>query len=172
MTELGGASGTTRAGQGDVAAVSAEAALQAVKAAFPQTVEETELKEDLPCLIVRREELIGAMHVLRRAGFDFLVDLTAVDYPSRPQRFDVVCHLYSFAANQRIRIKTRAAETEPVPSLTGLWKSANWFEREVFDLFGVRFEGHPGLTRIVLPDDWVGHPLRKDFPIGGENVQF
>jgi NADH-quinone oxidoreductase subunit C len=148
------------------------AAVSALKAAFPNVAEETELKEDMPCLIVRREELVDAMQALRQAGFDFLLDLTAVDYPGRPQRFDVVYHLYSFGANQRMRVKTRAAADELVPSLTPLWKSANWFEREVYDLFGVRFEGHPNLTRIVMPDDWVGHPLRKDYPIGGENVQF
>jgi NADH-quinone oxidoreductase subunit C len=147
-------------------------AVSALKAAFPNVAEETELKEDMPCLIVRREELVDAMQALRQAGFDFLLDVTAVDYPGRPQRFDVVYHLYSFGANQRMRVKTRAAEDEPVPSLAPLWKSANWFEREVYDLFGVRFEGHPNLTRIVMPDDWVGHPLRKDYPIGGENVQF
>jgi NADH-quinone oxidoreductase subunit C len=148
------------------------AAVSALKAAFPQVVEETELKEDMPCLVVRREELVDVMRALKEAGFDFLLDATAVDYPARPRRFDVVYHLYSFRANQRMRVKTRAAEGEPVPSMTSLWKSANWFEREVYDLFGVRFEGHPGLTRIVMPDDWVGHPLRKDYPIGGENVQF
>lgn len=147
-------------------------AMEAVKAAFPDTAEETALKEDLPCLVVRREDLIGAVRELRRAGFDFLIDLTAVDYPGRPERFDVVYHLYSFTANRRLRVKARAAESAPVPSLTGLWKSADWFEREVWDLFGIRFEGHPNLVRIVLPDGWVGHPLRKDFPIGGENVQF
>jgi NADH-quinone oxidoreductase subunit C len=147
-------------------------AVSALKAAFPNVAEETELKEDMPCLIVRREELVDAMQALRQAGFDFLLDVTAVDYPGRPQRFDVVYHLYSFGANQRMRVKTRAAEDGPVPSLAPLWKSANWFEREVYDLFGVRFEGHPNLTRIVMPDDWVGHPLRKDYPIGGENVQF
>jgi NADH-quinone oxidoreductase subunit C len=148
------------------------AAVSALKAAFPSVAEETELKEDMPCLVVGREELPGAMRALVQAGFDFLLDLTAVDYPSRPQRFDVVYHLYSFRANARMRVKTRAAEGESVPSMTPLWKSADWFEREVYDLFGVRFEGHPGLTRIVMPDDWVGHPLRKDYPIGGENVQF
>ena len=150
----------------------ASAALAALKAAFPQTAEETALKEDLPCLIVRREDLVGVMTELRGAGFEFLTDLTAVGYPARPERFDVVYHLYSFAANQRLRVKARTAEGVAVPSLTPLWRSADWFEREVYDLFGVTFEGHPNLVRIVMPDDWVGHPLRKDYPIGGENVQF
>ncbi len=154
----------------DVPAVAA--ALGELRTSFPEIREETELKEDLPCLIVRREDLVGVMGRLQAAGFDFLLDLTAVDYPARPQRFDVVYHLYSFAASQRLRVKTHAAEREPVPSLTVYWPSANWFEREVYDLFGVTFEGHPNLTRIVTPDDWVGHPLRKDYPIGGENVQF
>lgn len=162
----------TEPGVAPAPGASASAAVEAVKAAFPETSDETAIKEDLPCLIVRREDLIGAMHELRRAGFDFLVDITAVDYPNRAQRFDVVYHLYSFAAKARLRLKVRAGEGVAVPSLDGLWKSANWLEREVWDLFGVRFEGHPNLVRIVMPDDWVGHPLRKDFPIGGENVQF
>jgi NADH-quinone oxidoreductase subunit C len=148
------------------------ATIAALKAAFPRVSEETELKEDLPCVVVGRDDILGVLEMLRRAGFDFLLDLTAVDYPGRAARFDIVYHLYSFDARQRLRVKTRAAAGEAVPTASGLWKSANWFEREVFDLFGVQFEGHPNLVRIVMPDDWVGHPLRKDYPIGGENVQF
>jgi NADH-quinone oxidoreductase subunit C len=97
--------------------------------------------------------------------FDLLSDLTAVDWPKREKRFDVVLNLYSFAHNSRLRLKVHAGENEPVPSVSGVWSTANWLEREVYDMFGIRFEGHPNLTRILLPEEWLGHPLRKDYDI-------
>jgi NADH-quinone oxidoreductase subunit C len=104
-------------------------------------------------------------------AFDMLMDLTAVDYLTYPgredgPRFEVVYHLYSLAHNHRVRIKTRVDEDDAVvPSAVGLWPSANWFEREVWDMFGVRFSGHPNLMRLLLYEEFVGHPLRKDYPI-------
>jgi NADH-quinone oxidoreductase subunit C len=97
--------------------------------------------------------------------FDLLSDLTAVDWPKREKRFDVVLNLYSFAKNERLRVKARAGDGEEVPSVAGVWPTANWLEREVFDMFGVVFAGHPNLTRILLPDEWQGYPLRKDYDI-------
>ncbi|HXN23592.1 MAG TPA: NADH-quinone oxidoreductase subunit C [Candidatus Dormibacteraeota bacterium] len=97
--------------------------------------------------------------------FDFLSDLTAVDWPKRERRFDVVLNLYSFAHNTRLRLKVHAGENESVPSVSGVWSTANWLEREVYDMFGIRFEGHPNLTRILMPEEWQGHPLRKDYDI-------
>ena len=94
-----------------------------------------------------------------------LSDLTAVDWPRREKRFDVVLNLYSFAKNERLRVKARAAAGEPVPSVSGVWPTANWLEREAFDMFGIVFAGHPNLTRILLPDEWQGYPLRKDYDI-------
>lgn len=97
--------------------------------------------------------------------FNFLADLTAVDWPRREKRFDVVLNLYSFQKNERLRIKAHAADGEPVPSVTGVWSTANWLEREAFDMFGIIFAGHPNLTRILMPDEWQGFPLRKDYDI-------
>jgi NADH-quinone oxidoreductase subunit C len=97
--------------------------------------------------------------------FDLLADLTAVDWPKREKRFDVVLNLYSFAKNERVRLKVRAAEGEEVPSVVEVWPTANWLEREVFDMFGIVFSGHPNLKRILLPDGWQGYPLRKDYDI-------
>ncbi|HYX70802.1 MAG TPA: NADH-quinone oxidoreductase subunit C, partial [Terriglobales bacterium] len=97
--------------------------------------------------------------------FDYCVDVTAVHYPKREKQFDVLWILYSFARNERVRIKAMIAEGESAPSVTSLWETANWLEREVFDMFGIRFEGHPDLRRILLPDGWKGHPLRKDYGI-------
>jgi len=99
------------------------------------------------------------------ADFDYLVDVTAVDDPKRPERFELVYVLYSFARNQRIRIKTRIAEGYQPASATVVHLTANWLEREVFDMFGIEFAGHPNMRRILMPDEWEGHPLRKDYSI-------
>lgn len=99
------------------------------------------------------------------ANFDYLVDLTAVDWPKRPERFDLIYILYSFARNERVRIKTTIPEGYRPHTATGVHRTANWLEREVFDMFGIEFAGHPDLRRILLPDEWQGHPLRKDYPI-------
>jgi NADH-quinone oxidoreductase subunit C len=97
--------------------------------------------------------------------FDYCVDITALHYPQREKQFDVIWILYSFARNERIRVKTQIADGEAVPSAVAIWPTANWLEREVFDMFGIRFDGHPDLKRILLPDGWKGHPLRKDYGI-------
>ena len=98
-------------------------------------------------------------------GFDYCVDITAVHYPKREQQFDIVYVLYSFPKNERIRVKTKIKNGDHVPSAVSLWETANWLEREVFDMFGIVFDGHPDLKRILLPDDWKGYPLRKDYDI-------
>jgi NADH-quinone oxidoreductase subunit C len=100
--------------------------------------------------------------------FDYLCDVTAVDwFPSQP-RFEVVYHLLSLAKKERVRLKARLDNESPVlESVTSVWPSANYFEREVFDLFGIRFTGHPRLERLLMPDNWEGHPLRKDYPVEG-----
>jgi NADH-quinone oxidoreductase subunit C len=106
------------------------------------------------------------LQVLRdQEQFDYCVDITAVHYPDREKQFEVVWILYSFPHNERIRVKASYAETASVPSAVPIWPAANWLEREVFDMFGIRFEGHPDLKRILLPDGWKGHPLRKDYGI-------
>jgi NADH-quinone oxidoreductase subunit C len=100
-----------------------------------------------------------------------LSTVTAVDrYPVEP-RFEVVYHLHSLQRNERLRLKCRVTGEKPqIDSVTPVWRSADWYEREVFDLFGIRFNGHPDLRRIMLPDDWEGHPLRKDSPVTGSRV--
>ena len=100
-----------------------------------------------------------------------LSTVTGVDrYPAEP-RFEVVYHLHSVKRNQRLRLKCRLPGSNPeLESVASVWRSANWFERETFDLFGIRFRNHPDLRRIMLPDDWEGHPLRKDYPVTGDRV--
>ena len=97
--------------------------------------------------------------------FDMLADLTAVDWPKREKRCDVILNLYSFPKNERLRLKAHSAENEPVPSVVEIWPVANWLERECYDMFGIVFEGHPDLKRILLPEEWQGYPLRKDYDI-------
>lgn len=110
--------------------------------------------------------ILPALNALKtRLLFDFLVDITAVDWPQRELRFDLVYILYSYSLNQRLRIKTQIADATPAPSATGLYKAANWLEREIWDMFGIPFTGHPDLKRILMPDEWTGHPLRKDYSI-------
>ena len=105
---------------------------------------------------------------MQAAGYNFFEDLTAVDwFPSAP-RFQLSYHILSHTYKERIRLRVLVDDTDPsVESITPVWPGANYYEREVFDLFGIRFEGHPDLRRILMPDDWKGHPLRKDYPVEG-----
>ncbi len=121
-------------------------------------------------VIVARDRLVEVCRFLRdrpEAAFDFCSDVTATDWPPRAERFDVILCLYSTGRRHRVRVKVRTSAEAPVPSVTGVWPSANWLEREVFDMFGVRFDGHPDLRRILMPDEWQGHPQRKDYQLEG-----
>ncbi len=122
-------------------------------------------------VIVGPDRLTAVARFLKDAPealFDFCSDVTAVDWPARTgKRFDLVYSLYSTRLRHRVRIKARAGEQDQVPSVTGVWPAANWLEREVFDMFGVRFSGHPDLRRMLMPEDWQGHPQRKDYPLAG-----
>ncbi len=118
--------------------------------------------------IVLPGTLVGVMEFLAhdpRLQFDVLMDLTAVDYLGRKPRFDLVYHLVSTANRLRLRVKVRVEDGEAVDSLVPIWRSANWLEREVWDMYGIRFTGHPDLKRILLYEEFQGHPLRKDYPI-------
>jgi NADH-quinone oxidoreductase subunit C len=122
-------------------------------------------------VVVPREHLLAAAEFLcndAELAFTFLSDLSGVDrYPLEP-RFEVNYHLVSMKRRERLRLKVKVGGLNPVvPSVVAVWPTANWHEREVWDLFGVRFDGHPDLRRILMPDDWEGHPLRKDFPVTG-----
>ena len=117
-------------------------------------------------LVAKAEAAVPILEFLKReAGFDYLVDVTAVDYPDRPERFDLIYILYSFQHNQRIRIKIRISDGFEPATAVGVHLTANWLEREVFDMFGIQFAGHPNMRRILMPDGWQGYPLRKDYPI-------
>jgi NADH-quinone oxidoreductase subunit C len=140
-------------------------------------------------LIVRveRERLLEVAQLLRDDSmlrFDHLADVTAVDYllynpdggppgDGRTPRFDLVYHLYSISLNHRLRLKVGIGDDDAnVPTVVPLWPSADWGERETFDMYGIEFQGHPNLQRILMPDDWQGHPLRKDYPLIEEEIEF
>jgi len=127
-----------------------------------------------PVVRVAPADLVPLATAARETGLTTFIDLCAVDYLSRPEgRFEVVVHLLSMEARLRLRILVAVPGDDPrVPSLTGVFPGANFYEREAYDLFGIRFDGHPDLTRLLLPDDWEGHPLRKDHPVGSVPVQF
>ena len=117
-------------------------------------------------LVADRSVVYEVLQILHdEEQFDYCVDVTALHYPQREKPFEVVWILYSFPHNQRMRVKTALAEGETAPSAVFIWPTCNWLERECFDMFGIRFEGHPDMRRILLPEDWKGHPLRKDYGI-------
>jgi NADH-quinone oxidoreductase subunit C len=119
-------------------------------------------------ITIARENIIAAGKAVQQAGYNFLEDVTAVDwYPSEP-RYQITYHILSMSLKERIRLIVRLdGENAAVDSITPVWPSANFYEREVFDLFGVHIGGHPNLRRIMMPEDWDGHPLRKDYPVEG-----
>jgi NADH-quinone oxidoreductase subunit C len=117
-------------------------------------------------IVVKPDAAVSLLEYLKlEADFDYLVDITAVDWPKRPERFDVVYVVYSFARNERVRIKTYVPDGFKLETAVGVHLTANWLEREVFDMFGIEFEGHPDLRRILMPEEWQGYPLRKDYGI-------
>ena len=150
------------------------AILEQVKGRFGASIVETHDYRGDDTAVVDRAAITDVLRFCRdepALGFDMLSDLTAVDYAKFPgredgPRFEVVYHLYSTAHNHRLRLKVRVDEDDAVvPSAVALWPIANWFEREVWDMFGVRFADHPDLRRLLLYEEFVGHPLRKDYPI-------
>lgn len=126
-------------------------------------------------LEVEKQNLKQVLEFFRQstgAGFEVLMDLTAVDYIHPSKKTKIVYWLHNPSNLERIRIVVHAARGESLPTVTDLWQGANWYEREVFDLFGVVFEGHPQMERILMPDDWIGHPLRRDYALTEESVEF
>ena len=150
------------------------AILDELRARFGGAIVETHDHRGDHTAVVDRDAVRDVLAACRDSdalAFDVLMDLTAVDYSRFPgredgPRFEVVYHLYSIAHNHRLRVKVRLTEDHPVaPTAVPLWSIANWFEREVWDMFGIRFDGHPDLRRLLMYEEFVGHPLRKDYPI-------
>jgi len=147
--------------------------IEALKERFGDAVLSVEEGLDMPCVHVAREAVVEVCHFLAGQGYEQLMDLCGVDmseypdWPAEAPRFQVVYHLLSVSKNRRLRLKVGADERDLVGSVTEVWPTANWFEREAFDLFGILFVNHPDLRRILTDYGFEGHPLRKDFPLVG-----
>jgi NADH-quinone oxidoreductase subunit C len=147
-----------------------------IKGKFPEEVAEIGSHAGQYWVVLKRDRLKDVCRFLKEdtdLKMDYLIDVTAVDYSPREPRFEVVYQLHSIKHNHRVRLKVPVDEEDPsVPTVSGVWRTANWHERETYDLLGINFEGHPDLRRILMPEDWEGHPLRKDYPIEGPEWTF
>jgi NADH-quinone oxidoreductase subunit C len=147
--------------------------VRALKAQYGSGIREASTYAKQNCVLVDSSIVYEILLRLSRIEvFDYCVDVTAVHYPNRDLQFDVVYVLYSFHTNQRLRLKTQIKDGEHLRSAVAIWPTANWLEREVFDMFGIEFDGHPELKRILMPEDWKGHPLRKDYGILQQDTEW
>ena len=156
----------------DKAAVLAEhgsnPAIAAIQAELPDALLDAKFDRQELTLKIARDHILEVAGLVQKAGYNFLEDVTCIDlYPTEP-RFQVTYHILSHSLKERVRLVVRlASDDAAIDSIVSIWPSANFYEREIFDLFGVHFGGHPNLRRIMMPEDWEGHPLRKDYPVEG-----
>lgn len=150
------------------AALPGNRAIEALSNADPEIITDAKFDRNELTLTVQPEKIRQACEIARAAGYNFFCDLTAVDwYPAEP-RFQLSYHLLSHQRKERVRLKVLVSSDDPaVESITSVWPASNFYEREVWDLFGVRFQGHPDLRRIMMPEEWEGHPLQKTYPVEG-----
>lgn len=155
--------------------VNEEVLVDRIKNAFRDDILETTIYRGEVTHVVKTgaiANLCGYLKTDPELRMNYLVDVLGVDYPDRSPRFEVVYHLYSVTKRHRLRLKVRVDEGEKVHSVTTIWRAAGWPEREVYDMFGIEFEGHENLRRIYLTDDWEGFPLRKDYPLRGYKDEY
>ena len=145
----------------------------AVNSRVPEAIVDATITVDGPVLFIAPAHIVPVCRVLKEeVGFERLSAITSVDWwPSEP-RFEVVYFLHSLRHNARLRLSVKLGEGEQLDSVTEVWRGANWYEREVFDLFGITFRNHPNLERIMMPADWEGYPLRKDYPVHGHKYSY
>lgn len=150
--------------------------VESLRAAFSDAVQDVQEFRGEITFIIDRDHIVDVCRYCRDTKgleYNFLSDVAGVDYFPQEPRFAVSYHLYSMIHNRALRLKVLLPGDEPeIPSVIGLFPSANWSEREIYDMFGITFTGHPDLRRLLMPEDWDGHPLRKDYPLGYETVQF
>lgn len=153
-----------------------EKTIAAIQEHFPVAIQEQFEFRDMTTLVIDREQLVPVANLIRNTpelGYIFLVELTAVDHWPEEPRFAVNYIPYAFRYNTRFILKVRVPGDDPLlPTMVGVWPNANWYERELWDMFGIKSTDHPDLRRILMPEDWEGHPLRKDYPLGYEEVRF
>lgn len=143
-----------------------------VKGQFGASILKVETFRDETTLVVEKNRAKEVLEFLKKdpdLSYDYLTDVCGVDYQPRKPRFELVYHLCSTQYDRRLRVKVPLEEGDSVPSVESIWKAANWYEREAYDMLGIRFENHPDLRRIMMWDDFEGHPLRKDFPVKGKD---
>lgn len=151
-----------------------------IRTAMPEVVQDVVSFRNETTIVVLPKDVPSVCRYLRDTPgliYNFLSDISSVDYypdsGTRPGRFGVAYHLYSMLYNRRVRVKTYVDEDDSViPTITTIWPAANWLEREIYDFMGIQFEGHPDLRRLLMPADWFGFPLRRDYPLGYETIQF
>ena len=146
-----------------------------LQAGFGDRILETNLFKDEISHLLDTSALLEICEFVKNdpeLQMNYLVDVLGVDYPNAPQRFEIIYHLYSIPLRHRLRLRVRVAKGERVPSVTGIWPAADWPERETYDMYGVRFEGHPNMKRIYMPPDWEGFPMRKDYPLKGYKDEY
>ena len=157
--------------------------LRLIQENFPGSIVTSRLFRGEKTITIRKDNVVGICRLLRdsrETNYNYLSDITAFDRldimdedDESELRFEVIYNLYSMGTFQRFRLKAQVSEDDAtIDTVEGVWPNANWVEREVYDMFGISFNNHSDLRRILMPDDWVGHPLRKDFPLGGEEVEF
>jgi len=153
--------------------------LRLIQEQFGGAVVQTRFFRGEKTIVVKKDNIVGICRLLRdnaTTNYNYLSDITAfdrLDVMEDEPRFEVIYNLYSMGTFQRLRLKAQVDEDDPaIDTVESVWPNANWVEREVYDMFGITFNNHSDLRRILMPDDWIGHPLRKDFPLGGEEVEF
>lgn len=154
--------------------MSGQESVDALSESFGERIrDKTEFRGETSCTITAKDLREIAKFCREELLFDYLIDVTSIDHFGDEPRFEIVYHLYSMPRAIHLRLKLKVPEEAgAVDTVSDIWPTANWHEREVYDMFGVRFRGHPDLTRILMPIDWEGHPLRRDYPLGGEPVEF
>src|SRR3954452_21249647 len=146
----------------------ANPAIQVIQTALPEALLDAKFAYAELTLKIAREHIRATAALVQKAGYNFLEDVTCVDYYPAEPRFQVIYHILSHSLKARVRLAVPVESIDPeIDSITPVWPSADFYEREIFDLFGIRFGGHPNLRRIMMPDEWKGHPLRKDYPVEG-----
>lgn len=152
--------------------VAENATALAISQHLPDAIVDAQMAVDGPVLFIAPAQIVAVCQVLKEAGFERVSGITGVDWWPKEPRFEVIYLLHSLRENRRLRLSVRLSENDEIGSVCSVWRGANWYEREVFDLFGVRFANHPNLERIMMPADWEGYPLRKDYPIHGGKYSY
>ena len=144
----------------------------AISQQYPEAIVDAKKEPDRTVLYIDPEQILTVCRFLRDNAFERLAGITGVDWWPRNPRFEVVYLLHSYRENTRLRLMARLAEGQEIDSVCSVWRGANWYEREVFDMFGIMFRNHPNLERIMMPADWEGYPLRKDYPVHGYKYSY